>query len=443
MVKSGADCADRLLKVMSILYCQSIAADFRKPVEILYPNMAANYLSIIKHPMDLGTLLLECMKGTATIDSIRDGLKLVFMNSILFNEGAPMMEAISRHLETFASGLFEEIMRVPFYEIRFNEEKVKSFNKSFYAELIRKRSQRLISVCKMPLRDTEVRSVATCVLSVMKNVPHELTPAIEKMMKVLERYFLQWGSKPSDQAEAPILTLESIFMNLIQSSRAPPSKKVGEVESRGGFNAVLPALAGLITIPKGSFHSINAHEKNKSNNKSIIDSTAIASRQSLPSSESSQVRADTVENLENVPCSSTDIEQNGKNRLSSSTGNEINENLKDNSDKNSTMKNSTRKDPSDSTGCSSSSSDHSNSEENVLNPRALPYLHTLDHSIGELLVTLQERLTRGTSKSSVWQRPYGLVWAQPAKVSNHCLFVYLFSLSYIPSLLHFNISIVI
>ena len=420
MVKSGADCADRLLKVMSILYCQSIAADFRKPVEILYPNMAANYLSIIKHPMDLGTLLLECMKGTATIDSIRDGLKLVFMNSILFNEGAPMMEAISRHLETFASGLFEEIMRVPFYEIRFNEEKVKSFNKSFYAELIRKRSQRLISVCKMPLRDTEVRSVATCVLSVMKNVPHELTPAIEKMMKVLERYFLQWGSKPSDQAEAPILTLESIFMNLIQSSRAPPSKKVGEVESRGGFNAVLPALAGLITIPKGSFHSINAHEKNKSNNKSIVDSTAIASRQNLPSSESSQVRADTVENLENVPCSTTDIEQNGKNGLSSS-----------------------RKDPSDSIVCSSSSSDHSNSEENVLNPRALPYLHTLDHSIGELLVTLQERLTRGTSKSSVWQRPYGLVWAQPAKVSNHCLFVYLFSLSYIPSLLHFNISIVI
>ena len=256
MVKSGADCADRLLKVMSILYCQSIAADFRKPVEILYPNMAANYLSIIKHPMDLGTLLLECMKGTATIDSIRDGLKLVFMNSILFNEGAPMMEAISRHLETFASGLFEEIMRVPFYEIRFNEEKVKSFNKSFYAELIRKRSQRLISVCKMPLRDTEVRSVATCVLSVMKNVPHELTPAIEKMMKVLERYFLQWGSKPSDQADAPILTLESIFMNLIQSSKAHPSKKVGGVESRGGFNAVLPALAGLITIPKGSFHSI-------------------------------------------------------------------------------------------------------------------------------------------------------------------------------------------
>ena len=420
MVKSGADCADRLLKVMSILYCQSIAADFRKPVEILYPNMAANYLSIIKHPMDLGTLLLECMKGTATIDSIRDGLKLVFMNSILFNEGAPMMEAISRHLETFASGLFEEIMRVPFYEIRFNEEKVKSFNKSFYAELIRKRSQRLISVCKMPLRDTEVRSVATCVLSVMKNVPHELTPAIEKMMKVLERYFLQWGSKPSDQAEAPILTLESIFMNLIQSSKAHPSKKVGGVESRGGFNAVLPALAGLITIPKGSFHSINAHEKNKSNNKSIVDSTAIASRQNLPSSESSQERADTVENLENVPCSTTDIEQNGKNGLSSS-----------------------RKDPSDSIVCSSSSSDHSNSEENVLNPRALPYLHTLDHSIGELLVTLQERLTRGTSKSSVWQRPYGLVWAQPAKVSNHCLFVYLFSLSYIPSLLHFNISIVI
>ena len=54
--------------------------------------------------------------------------------------------------------------------------------------------------------------------------------------------------------------------------------------------------------------------------------------------------------------------------------------------------------------------------ENVLQVCTLPYLHTLDRSIGELLVTLQERLMRGTSRSSVWQRPYGLVWAQPAKV---------------------------
>jgi hypothetical protein len=102
--KENDEISTRLLKVMTTLYCQSIAADFRKPVEILFPNMAASYLSIIKSPMDLGTLLLECMRGTATVSNIRIGLKLVFSNSIRFNAGAPMMEAISRHLECYAAG---------------------------------------------------------------------------------------------------------------------------------------------------------------------------------------------------------------------------------------------------------------------------------------------------------------------------------------------------
>jgi Bromodomain len=211
MSEGGIDVNDRLLKIMSILYCQGIAADFRKPVEILYPNMAANYLSIIKDPMDLGTLLLECMKGTATVKSIRDGLKLVFMNSIRFNAGAPMMEAISRHLESFASGLFEEILHVPFYE--------SSSSDNFPLELIKKRTYRLVSVSRLPLRDTEVRAIANCVLSVMNDAPQELSPAIERMMKKLERYFLQWGALPTEGSVAPVLTMGSIFLDIVEDSR--------------------------------------------------------------------------------------------------------------------------------------------------------------------------------------------------------------------------------
>lgn len=420
--ESGHETNDRLLKVMSILYCQSIAADFRKPVEILYPNMAANYLSIIKHPMDLGTLLLECMKGTATIDSIRDGLKLVFMNSIRFNEGAPMMEAISRHLESFASGLFEEIMHVPFYEKNFTGE-------NFYIELIRKRTLRLISVCRMPLRDTEVRAVATCVLSVMKNVPQELTPAIEKMMKVLERYFLQWGSKPSDQAEAPILTMESIFINLMVSSKEYPNRLLIDGENLDDRNNILPALAGLLNIPKGSFSSpssslfsssstVRNHEMNTMGiNINVESSPTVLSQNPILAADSTSTSTsmpfygmtDTQGNLADVPYSKINEEYTQE-----VASNSVGENI--------SKESSTEYTKKDSSVCvrseTASSSFHNevSNPENVLQVCTLPYLHTLDRSIGELLVTLQERLMRGTSRSSVWQRPYGLVWAQPAKV---------------------------
>ena len=58
-IQSQTHSGTPLFHIMSKLYCLSIAADFRKPVEVLYPNIASSYLSVIKNPMDLGTLLLE------------------------------------------------------------------------------------------------------------------------------------------------------------------------------------------------------------------------------------------------------------------------------------------------------------------------------------------------------------------------------------------------
>jgi hypothetical protein len=107
----------KLIKIVSSVYSSVIASDFRRPVELIYPKMSVNYLKTIEYPMDLGTLLLHCMNGTATVEGIKEGLKLTFKNSISYNQGSPMMVSISKHLEIFACNLFEEILMLPFYGV--------------------------------------------------------------------------------------------------------------------------------------------------------------------------------------------------------------------------------------------------------------------------------------------------------------------------------------
>lgn len=75
-------------KLMTILYCRDVFHDFRKPVEVMYPHLAATYHSIIKRPMDLGTLLLKVKKHEVlTIHELRTSLQLVHNNALYFNEG--------------------------------------------------------------------------------------------------------------------------------------------------------------------------------------------------------------------------------------------------------------------------------------------------------------------------------------------------------------------
>jgi hypothetical protein len=74
--------------IMSILYCRNIFQDFRKPVERMYPHLAGTYQSLVKRPMDLGTLLLKTRKREVrTIQEFRTCLQLVHNNALKFNEG--------------------------------------------------------------------------------------------------------------------------------------------------------------------------------------------------------------------------------------------------------------------------------------------------------------------------------------------------------------------
>ena len=350
MASNEKEISNRLLKVMSTLYCQSISADFRKPVEILYPNIALDYLSIIKHPMDFGTLLLECMKGTATVKGIRDGLKQVFMNSIRFNVGAPMMEATSRHLESFATGLFEETMKIPF------NEKV-SLTEDFSVVLVRKRNLRLLAVCRVPLREIEIRSIEGSLQHVQDSVPRELVAAVENIKSAIQDFFLLFESEIDDSSTAPVLTIESIFIHLLEASRLPSTAPASNTDNRSN-RVILPALSGLLT--------------------SFPSDAQIGVPQLGPSV---MARVDTAK-------SSAAMDTDGDNLQSSPQTYVASERLR--------VK--------------------ANSKVALL-PSTLPYLNALDSSLGILLVKLEERLLRGTGHSSVWQRPYGLVWAQPATVS--------------------------
>ena len=352
----------RLLNVLSTLYCQPFAVDFRKPVEILYPNIASDYLSIIKHPMDLGTLLLECMKDAATLKSIRDGLKQIFINSMRFNVDTPMIEATSRHLEAFAMGLFEENMKVLF------NDKV-SVAEDLRVILAKKRTSRLLIVSKTPLRISDIRFVEQCILTVQENVPRELLIAIDNIKNILQNYLSLFENQSVDSPTPPVLTIEKIFFHLMEASRSL-NPVITSNDNRGGNRTPQPSLAILLN--------------------SQISSSPSSSISTSTENVTASTHQDIETSLLNVPF------------------NAVSERLRIKS-----------------------------LNKNVLMPCTLLYLNALDDLLGLLFVKLEERLLRGTSHSSVWQRPYGIVWApQKNKVINgnsnsvhhyqNCYYHYLF-----------------
>lgn len=75
-------------RVMTLLYCRHVFHDFRKPVEVMYPHLTQAYHTVVKRPMDLGTLLIKSIKKEIlTVQEFRTNLQLVHNNAILFNEG--------------------------------------------------------------------------------------------------------------------------------------------------------------------------------------------------------------------------------------------------------------------------------------------------------------------------------------------------------------------
>ena len=297
--------------------------------------------------MDLGTLLLECMKDAATLKSIRDGLKQIFNNSMRFNVDTPMIEATSRHLEAFAMGLFEENMKVLFNDKVSVAEDLKII-------LAKKRTSRLLIVSKTPLRISDIRFVEQCILTVQENVPRELLVAINNIKNVLQSHVLLFENQSVDSPTPPVLTIEKIFIHLMEASRSL-NPVITSNDSRGGNRTPQPSLAILL-------------------NSQISTSTSTSISTSI-STSSEHVTASTQSDLESSPLNIP--------------FNAVSERLRIKS-----------------------------LNKNVLLPCTLLYLNALDDLLGLLFVKIEERLLRGTSRSSVWQRPYGIVWAPQNKVKN-------------------------
>ena len=401
-----------LYRIMSTLYCLSIAADFRKPVEVLYPNIATSYLSVIKHPMDLGTLLLECMRGFATAEYIRKGLRLVFSNSLRFNAGSPMMEAISQHLESFAGGLFEEATKLPFKE---KEHNVSGFSR----ELVKKRRKRLKAVHKMPLKESEIRSVEHFFLSTQEIPPTELQVPLKRIMMMLQDYFIKISSSDIKDSMAPILTLDMLLLPLMEASKVSSFIYPENIPREN----ILPALAVLINIP------IEAEECSLCSPTDISLIPGKSFSTSLPIQEySSVVTQECPSHSLEISTALTNTIPYGSLLSEITEGSAIDENRGNGVPEIQTiyMTNSISPscsiilDPKDS-DCRERTS--SFNRQNILpsitthiSPAMLSYIRALDEDLGPLLVSLEERLLRGTNYSSVWQRPLALMWAQPAKV---------------------------
>ena len=411
-----------LFNVVSQLYCLSIAADFRRPVEVLYPNIAASYLSVIKHPMDLGTLLLECMRGTATMKNIRKGLRLVFSNSLRFNAGSPMMEAISQHLETFACGLFEEGLESPFHD-----EKLSNCH-DFRSERIRQRHHRLQSVRGMPLQEAEVQVVEHSLMSMKNVLPAEMSEPLRKMMITLQNYSSKISSQEPDCNVTPILTLEMIFKPFITAAKSLSGNSNKAHRVVPGENApgesvpaenILPALVTLVGIPIEIADGTSTQVSGDSISPPIKTSSSLESSSLVTEEHSATTPSFSANNHDNVDgsnCISSNHEDNSGNCNDNNNMSDSNDN--NDSDKPTqagTIHSANTRSPSLPPG-KSEELFHKTQNGTTINPLCLPYVRALDEALGTLLVALEERLVRGTNHSSVWQRPLALMWAQPTKV---------------------------
>lgn len=167
-MKASKDEMEAMIRIASILYCHEICADFKSPVEILYPELKDDYSSIIKYPMDLGTILVNCLDNKMTIEGFRRSLQLVFVNALEFNKGTIVMESLAIHLYKFASELYENALRKPFNIISENQ------NHSLDADYMIIRCERISSVKDVQLTTNEIQFFLDSVKKVRTSIPDKL-----------------------------------------------------------------------------------------------------------------------------------------------------------------------------------------------------------------------------------------------------------------------------
>ena len=378
-----------LLRILSTIYTLPIASDFRRPVELMYPKIAAAYLSVIPTPMDLGTLLLTCMRDNATPEFIREGLNLVFTNSMNFNGAAPMMKALSLHLLTYAEGLFEEAVKLPFTVPESESQSVVT-EAEFLPTLLQKRGLRFETMCKTPLRLDEVKLLEQTLRSIVtKGQPFEsLMSGIFTKINEFQAFCARANEHVAEDTVVPMLTLEGLLRPLVEaaviprddndaasSSSSSSSSKAAEKGPGGGSESsseqVLPAVASLVGL-------FMRRELRQRITPALL--TKKDTKKTTPKSGSKKDKANAATAL-NDSEAAMDVQDEVPND----------------------------KDPASSAVTSSDAT--SSTKPITLHKSFLPFLFAIDAAVGELLVQLEERVLRGTTSSSIWQRPLMQGWA--------------------------------
>lgn len=205
----------KLVRILTILYCCSVCADFRRPVEILYPFLMVEYKKSIQYPMDLGTLLLKCMQGNESIDNIRFGLKLVFSNALSFNKGVHQMESIAYHLNHFSASLFEDILKIKFSlptDKFFNNKNI-NYDDNIQDSNIKNRTKRILSIKDEPLLFKEIKDISKNLNSISSmSVPSIISSSVLNLYSNMKEIL---NNINNDKNE--IITITNIFHSFLQS----------------------------------------------------------------------------------------------------------------------------------------------------------------------------------------------------------------------------------
>ena len=371
MAQADGEASNRLLQVLSLLYSRSMFAGYRKPYQSLQPEVAENYLSVTEHPVDLGTMLLECMNGTTSVGSVRDGLKNMFANSVRFNAEDPRILAECRHLEHYAMGVFEETLKIEYDDRRFQ-------NKDFSRELLKKRRSRLSKISRVLLRIVEIRAIECCILSVTENIPPELTEAVATVKNILRSSYGNANIGADYMTVPPVLNIESVFLGLMETCRILPSSSSSSSSSSAASSenhstnvfkssALLPALS--ILIPANNSNDNSSQRKHVTQQRYSDEEPS----SSNPYNEKNIPTLNTMDNDSDSTSPSTSPHQ-PTNRM------------------------------------------NSKSFQGTLLPATLSYIKALDNLLGIVFVLIEERVLRGMDHCSFFLKPYGLVWAKKKKV---------------------------
>ena len=334
------------------LFCRGVCEEFRQPIHIAYPELEKVYAETIAEPVDLGTMLKRCLEGKSpsAVEAKRK-VKLMLKNAIDFNAAMSMIVNMSLHIETYACGLYEELLRLP-----WQDNTASNLGVSFQQHLIQRRRQRYVLLEREGLYKTELEKLNAIITRLCMNIDN--SRFVERLKQCGE--IVTEALQGSEEGEgAGVLRLRDAFapvfgllLTLGQEGAIAPESKGGD-STFGNFThgqSIDRNLPAFLT-----FCALSIKDYSTYTGPAFTDH--VHSRRALPF-----VIENTSEPLEFSPDESANVKM-------------------------------------------------SVTFPFVPNSEIQSILGGIDDSLGELLVDIEERSERGDNSSNYWSKPIEAVWS--------------------------------